>query len=475
MKTLNFIVNRICANTPPCCSKRASRFVWVLVLMLTLGVGQMWGTTYTWDLPFSTTTNDSKGDHNSTTGVGLIVKTSTGSNANGTYTHRTETGSHFNMAQNGYYLINVPITSATTSFTLAAEIYGWKQGKYVERGCSITYYTSQNSTAVNVCSGTTTTSGCYSADESITIPNNYKPTSSGTLYIKIIATAAGNLGFESLSITTTDGSSCSNKVTISAGTNTNCTFTLTPNGQQESCDGVATTVSITPTPGYGNPTVTQSGASKTPTISGTGNTKTITYQANTTGTSTINVSCSANTYTITLNKDLTPTTAGTESITATYNSNDNLTSAITTPTKTGWTFAGYYTAKNGGGTQIIDADGNVKANVSNYTDSNKKWIKADNVTLYAKWTRTVTWSVNRLTNVYPASTVTYNATASKVASIPTAPNPASYCGDKFVGWTTDAEYVHRTSPLFTTAADSPDLNSITADVIFYAVFADYDE
>lgn len=44
MKHFNFIVNRICANPPPCCSKRASRFVWVLVLMLTLGIGQMWGT-----------------------------------------------------------------------------------------------------------------------------------------------------------------------------------------------------------------------------------------------------------------------------------------------------------------------------------------------------------------------------------------------------------------------------------------------
>ena len=333
--------------------------------------------------------------------------------------------------------------------------------------CTAAFYASTDGSTYAASAWDTKTLSNSCTNYNVSVASNVKA-------IKIVIDGgSGNFWLGDVTLSGTAAASCENKVTISAGTNTNCTFTLTPNGQQESCDGVTTTVSITPTPGYGNPTVTQSGASKTPTISGTGNTRTITYQANTTGTSTIAVSCSANTYTITLNKDLTPTTAGTASITATYNSSNNLTSAITKPTATGWTFGGYYTAKNGGGTQIIDADGNVKANVSNYTDSNKKWIKADNVTLYAKWTRTVTWSVNGLTNVYPASTVTYNATASKVASIPTAPNPASYCGDKFVGWTTDAEYVHGTSPLFTTAADSPDLNSITTDIIFYAVFADY--
>lgn len=185
----------------------------------------------------------------------------------------------------------------------------------------------------------------------------------------------------------------------------------------------------------------------------------------------------ANEYTITLNQDLTPTSAGTTSITATYNSNSNLADAIDTPTKDGWTFAGYYTAKNGGGTQIIDADGNIIAGVATYTDASKKWIKASDVTLYAKWTCTVTWSVNGATNVYSAQTLTYNGTSTKVASVPSPPSPASYCGDKFVGWTDDAisgSQDSAPSTLFTTVGDSPELKTV-GNVTFYAVFADYDE
>jgi hypothetical protein len=229
--------------------------------------------------------------------------------------------------------------------------------------------------------------------------------------------------------------------------------------------------------------VTESGASSAPTPGGSGNTQTLTYAANTTGTSTIDVSCSANTYTITLNKDLTPTTAGTASITATYNSSSNLTSAITKPTKDGWTFAGYFTAKNGGGTQIIGADGNVIASASDatytYTDGSKNWKYAGDITLYAKWTCTVTWSVNTLTNVYSTQTVTYNSSGCKVASVPGPPSPATYCGDKFAGWSrknagTESKTTSYYDDLFTDVTGSPALQSI-GDVTFYAVFADYDD
>ena len=93
-----------------------------------------------------------------------------------------------------------------------------------------------------------------------------------------------------------------------------------------------------------------------------------------------------NQYTITLNNQ-SATSAGTASITATYNSNTNLsgTPAITVPTKTDHTFYGYFTEKDGAGVQIIDASGNVKASVSGYTDASKNWIHVGDVTLYAKW------------------------------------------------------------------------------------------
>lgn len=91
---------------------------------------------------------------------------------------------------------------------------------------------------------------------------------------------------------------------------------------------------------------------------------------------------------------------------------------------------------------------------------------------------TVTWKVSRRT--YTPYTTTGEGTDgtaevkydTKVTTLPTAPSPGSYCGDKFVGWTTDEVYVHGTSPLFTDAASSP---ALTEDTIFYAVFADYAE
>ena len=104
------------------------------------------------------------------------------------------------------------------------------------------------------------------------------------------------------------------------------------------------------------------------------------------GSATYYATWTPNPYTITLDNQ-SATSAGTESISVTYDANTNLTSAITVPTKTCYAFGGYYTETAGGGTQIIDADGNVNASVSGYTDASKNWIHADNVTLYAKWTQ----------------------------------------------------------------------------------------
>ena len=81
----------------------------------------------------------------------------------------------------------------------------------------------------------------------------------------------------------------------------------------------------------------------------------------------------ANTYTVTLDRE--PSTDGTASVTATY---DAAMPAITIPTRTGYTFGGYYTEKNGGGTQYYNANGG----------SAKKWNIASKTTLYAKWTET---------------------------------------------------------------------------------------
>lgn len=73
---------------------------------------------------------------------------------------------------------------------------------------------------------------------------------------------------------------------------------------------------------------------------------------------------------------------GTETLTATYG---EATTPITTPTKTGYNFEGYWTGDNGTGTQIVNTDGTWIANKENFTDANNKWIVTSNKTLYAKW------------------------------------------------------------------------------------------
>ena len=94
---------------------------------------------------------------------------------------------------------------------------------------------------------------------------------------------------------------------------------------------------------------------------------------------------SAKTYTITLNNQ-SANIAGTTSITAIYNSNENLINKITIPQKNYHNFGGYYTQTNGNGTQLIDSEGNINANVGSYIDANKLWKYDGGVTLYAKWT-----------------------------------------------------------------------------------------
>ena len=103
-----------------------------------------------------------------------------------------------------------------------------------------------------------------------------------------------------------------------------------------------------------------------------------------------------------------------------------------------------------------------------YTEGGVTKTATYTITVQAKYT--VTWMVNG--SSYSAGTPTTQVCpGSHVTSLPTAPDPASYCGDVFVGWTTIQEYVHGTSPLYTAAGEFP---NATDNQIFYAVFADYE-
>ena len=57
----------------------------------------------------------------------------------------------------------------------------------------------------------------------------------------------------------------------------------------------------------------------------------------------------------------------------------------TTITKTGYTFDGWYTDSSLN-KKVANSDGTLIANVNGYTNSEGKWIRKENTTLYAKWT-----------------------------------------------------------------------------------------
>ena len=135
----------------------------------------------------------------------------------------------------------------------------------------------------------------------------------------------------------------------------------------------------------------------------------------------------ANKYTVTFDKQ--NGTGGSTSAAATFNS---AMPAITVPARTGYTFGGYYTAKNGGGTQYYTSSG----------ASAKNWNIAANTTLYAKWTAntyTIIYNSNKpsgasseITGLTASSTHTYDVAGSLTA------NGYSLVGRTFKGWATSA-------------------------------------
>ena len=164
----------------------------------------------------------------------------------------------------------------------------------------------------------------------------------------------------------------------------------------------------------------------------------------------------ANKYTITLDNQ-SATSAGTQSVTTTYNSNSNLTSAIEVPSKTYHNFGGYYTERNGGGTQLIDASGNFIANISGYIGSDKLWKYANDITLYAQWTE------KSLTN-YRTSC----SSAATLVSIAVSGQTTTYnVGDSFsFDGTCTATYDDESTKQVTpTSVSSPDMSTASTKTV----------
>ncbi len=129
----------------------------------------------------------------------------------------------------------------------------------------------------------------------------------------------------------------------------------------------------------------------------------------------------ANKYTVTFDQQ--DGSGGTESVTATY---DSAMPDITIPTRTGYTFDGYFTTTGGYGTKYYNADGS----------SAQDWDKdAASTTLYAKWTaNTYTVTLDQ----QGGSGGTGSVTATYASSMPTAEMPTRD-GYAFGGYYTEPD------------------------------------
>ena len=200
--------------------------------------------------------------------------------------------------------------------------------------------------------------------------------------------------------------SCTKSVTVSdGGSSSHGSITSITTSPVATCSSTASdrqvSIVVTPSNGYTAPddlsigtktgTVTSTKVSRTDNYNGTF-TFVYRYNQNDNGSISYNASCVAKTYTISLNDQDATTAASPSSITATFDSNTGLTGTVVTtlPTKTGYTFGGYYNAVGGSGVQLINSSGEIVASASGggktYTDASKNWIHSGGVTVYAKWT-----------------------------------------------------------------------------------------
>ena len=273
--------------------------------------------------------------------------------------------------------------------------------------------------------GTELTSSNYSSSGSTTIPTKMN---AGSYAVYYYTPGNGNYQAKSGNVTAKINAYNLSNATIasvSSQTYTGSAITPTP----------AVTVPLPP----GSTTTLVNGTDFNYSYSNNKNTGTatvtVTGKGNYTGTKSINFTIVYKTYTITLDNQ-SATSAGTTILYGRYADGIYLDSAyskkmttsanhITKPSKTGYTFGGYYTATNGGGTQLINASGNITSSFTNTLYNN-------NVTLYAKWSvnnYTVTFNANGGSVSTASKSVTYGSTYGNL------PTPTRN-GYTFIGWFT---------------------------------------
>ena len=227
--------------------------------------------------------------------------------------------------------------------------------------------------------------------------------------------------------------------------------------------GVATTKQVTAVPyeGYGveawgvsNKDIVNISGANTVTLKSDGSGSTGTLYANFIGLE----------YTITFDKQ--EGTEGTDKATVRYKKNNYSVSPVEAPTRTGYTFGGYYTQAAGAGVQVVSAEGQWLANATDYTDADKKWLVKEDITLYAKWTAnkyTVTFDGNGATGGSMSEQgFTYGSEQTLTK------NGFTYGDYVFLGWSKEAkgtvEYTDQQSVSNLTTENN-------GEVVLYAIWA----
>lgn len=224
--------------------------------------------------------------------------------------------------------------------------------------------------------------------------------SAATKSVAFRQNTGGGINVEKIYVAT-ETSTPAGEYKITKGTHVNGDFSISPTSADE---GDEVTLTATPNTGYQFGSWSVTGDTSGDVVTVTNNKFTMPAED-----VTVNATFTAKSYTVTLNNQ-SATTAGTASVTTTYNANTNLTSSIISPEKTDYVFMGYFTATNGGGKQLIDKSGAWIANVDGYTDASKNWKYDGDVTLYAFWMQKATdadfeaWVQTNLTSGATANT-----------------------------------------------------------------------
>ncbi len=157
------------------------------------------------------------------------------------------------------------------------------------------------------------------------------------------------------------------------------------------------------------------------------------------GTGTFNISVNTKLYALwhaTVTLDANGGTSDSTSLTATFNS-DAFT-AITAPTREGYTFLGYFTASSAG-IKIIgadDLDNFIKTTAAGFVNDGKWVATEDNKTLYAQWAENqlmVSFNANGGTGTMSNQVIAYTSPTKTLNA-----NGFSYEGHSFNGWNTSA-------------------------------------